>query len=132
MKKKSRNIEIEKKELNVVESLQESIMGKNKEKSESKNTTADDLIGKMVGENLKAFPPISKLQGRNEIQHVLFKYRMAAMQDSLQRQLNSTAIVDNIFSPSKTGKTQSSNHFGNNFQANFPPDSSIDQQIFIH
>ena len=132
MKKKSRNIEIEKKELNLVESLQESIMSKNKEKSESKNTTADDLFGKMVGENLKGFSPILKLQGRNEIQNVLFKYRMAAMQDSLQRQLNSTAIVDDIFSSSKTGKTQSSNHFGNNFQANFPPDSSIDQQIFIH
>ena len=83
-KRKSRNMETEKKELNALESLQESIMSKNKEKNESKNTTADDLFGKMVGEDLKAIPPISKLQTRNEIQNVLFKSRMAAMQDFLQ------------------------------------------------
>ena len=66
-RRKSRNMEIEKKELNALESFQESIMGKNKEKNESKNTTADDLFGKMVGEDLKALPPISKSQARNEI-----------------------------------------------------------------
>ena len=42
-------------------------MSKNKEKNESKNTTADDLFGKMVGEYLKALPPIFKLQARSEI-----------------------------------------------------------------
>ena len=68
MKKgKYRIIEIEKKELNVLESLQESIMIKTKENNESKDTTADDLLGKMVGEDLKALPPIYKLQARNEI-----------------------------------------------------------------
>ena len=59
-RRKSRNMEIEKKELNALESFQESIMSKNKEKNKSKNTTADDLFGKMVGEDLKALPPISK------------------------------------------------------------------------
>ena len=33
----------------------------------------------MVGEDLKALPPISKLQARNEIQNVFFKCRMTAM-----------------------------------------------------
>ena len=68
-------MEIEKKELNVLETLQESIMSKTKEKNESNNTTADAIIGKMVGEDLKDPPPISKLQDRNEIQNMLFKYR---------------------------------------------------------
>ena len=80
-------MEIEKKELNELESLQESIISKNKEKNESKNTTADDLFGKMVGESLQELPPISKLQARNENRNVLLKYRMAEMQDSLQRKL---------------------------------------------
>ena len=71
----------------MVESLQESIMSKNKEKNESKNTTPDDLFGKMFGEGLKALSPISKLQDRNEIQNVLFKYHMAAMQDFLQKKI---------------------------------------------
>ena len=66
-RRKSRNMEIEKKELNALESFQKSIMSKNKEKNESKNTTADDLFGKMVGEYLKALPPIFKLQARSEI-----------------------------------------------------------------
>ena len=57
-------------------------MSKNKEKNDSKSTTADDLFGKMVGEDLMALPPISKLQVRNEIQNVLSKYHVAAMQDS--------------------------------------------------
>ena len=39
-----------------------------KKENDSKNATADDLFGKMVGEYLKALPPISKLQARNEIQ----------------------------------------------------------------
>ena len=99
-------MEIEKKELNVSESRQESIMSKNKKKIESKNATADDLLGKMVGEDLKVLPPISKLQARNGIQNVLSKYRTAVTQDSLQRKLNSTAMIDDNFSLSKTGKTQ--------------------------
>ena len=99
-------MEIEKKELNVSESRQESIMSKNKKKIESKNATADDLLGKMVGEDLKVLPPISKLQARNGIQNVLSKYCTAVTQDSLQRKLNSTAMIDDNFSPSKTGKTQ--------------------------
>ena len=99
-------MEIEKKELNVSESRQESIMSKNKKKIESKNATADDLLGKMVGEDLKVLPPISKLQARNGIQNVLSKYRTTVTQDSLQRKLNSTAMIDDNFSPSKTGKTQ--------------------------
>ena len=82
-KRKSRNMEIEKNELNVLESFQESIMSKNKEKNKSKNTAADDLLGKMVGEDLKALPPISNLQARNEFRNVFFKYRLTAMQDSL-------------------------------------------------
>ena len=118
-------MEIEKDELNVLESLQESIISKNKEKNESKNTTADDLFGKIFGEDLRALLPISKLQAKDEIQHVLFKYHMAAMQDSLQRKLNSLAMVDDNVSPSKTEKTQSSNNFGKNFQANFSPNFSI-------
>ena len=120
-KRQSRNMENEKKDLNVQESLQEFIMSKNKEKNQNKNANADDLFGKMVGEDLKALPSISKLQARNEIQNVLFKYRMAAMQDSLQRKVKSATMVDDTFSPSKTGKTQSSNNFGNNFEANFSP-----------
>lgn len=56
----------------------------------------------MVDEDLKALSPISKLQARNEIQ-MFFKYRMAAIQDSLQRKLNSVAMVDN-FSPINIGK----------------------------
>ena len=44
---------------------------------------------------------------------------MIPMQDSLQRKLNSTAMVDDTFSPSKTGKIQSSGNFGSNFEANF-------------
>ena len=123
-KRKSRNMEIEKKELNVLESLQVSIMSKNKNKNQSKNKTADDLFGKMVGKDLKALPPISKLQAGNVIQNVLFKYRTAAMQDALQRKLNSIAMVDDNVSPSKTGKTQSSNNFGNNFPANFSANSN--------
>ena len=77
----------------------------------------------MVSEDLKTLTPISKLQARNEIQNVLFKYRIAEMQYSLQRKLNSTAMVDDNFSPSKTGKIQSLNNFENNFQANFSPNS---------
>ena len=110
-------MEIEKTELNGLESLQESIMSKNKETNESKNTISDDLFGKMVAEDLKVIPPLSKLQARNEIQNVLFKYHMAAMQDSLQRNFNSTAVVDHNFSPIKTRKTQSSNNLRNNLQA---------------
>ena len=72
-------------------------MRKNKESIEGKNTTADDLFGKMVAKDLKLLPPISELQARNEIQNVLFKYRMAAMQDSLQRKWNSTAMLDDNF-----------------------------------
>ena len=99
-------------------------MSKNKEKNDSKNITADDLFGEMVGDDLKALPPIFKLQAKNEIQNVFFKYRMTAMQDSLQRKLNSKTMAADNFSPSKTGKTQSSKNFGNNFQANFSPNSS--------
>ena len=51
----------------------------------------------MVAKDLKSLPPISELQARNEIQNVLFKYRMAAMQDSLQRKWNSTAMLDDNF-----------------------------------
>ena len=97
-------MENEKKDLNVQESLQEFIMSKNKEKNQNKNANADDLFGKMVGEDLKALPPISKVLARNEIQNVLFKYRMAAMQYSLQRKVKSTTMVDDTFLPSKTGK----------------------------
>ena len=120
-KRQSRNMENEKKDLNVQESLQEFIMSKNKEKNQNKNANADDLFGKMVGEDLKALPPISKVLARNEIQNVLFKYRMAAMQYSLQRKVKSTTMVDDTFLPSKTGKTQSSNNFGNKFEVNFSP-----------
>ena len=55
-------MEIEKKVLNVLESLQESI-----------EQESDDLFKKMVGEDLNALPPISKLQARNEIQNMLLK-----------------------------------------------------------
>ena len=98
----------------MLKSLQKSIMSKNKDKNKSKNTTADNPFEEMVGEDLKVYPPISKLQARNEIQNVIFKYRMAAM----------PAMVDDNFSPSKTRKIQSSNIFGNNFQANFLPNST--------
>ena len=107
-------------------------MNKYKEKNESENTTADDLLRKMVGEDLKALPPNFRLQAMNEIQNVLFKYRMTAMQDSLIINLNSTAMVDNKFSPSKTRKTQSSNNFGNNFQANFSPNFSTNSSGESH
>ena len=91
-----------KKELNVLDSLQESIM----------------TIMSKKKKDLKLLPPTPKLQAWNEIQNVLFKNCMAIMQNSLHRKLNSTAIVDDSFSPSKTRKTQSLNNFGNNFQAN--------------
>ena len=117
-------MEIEIKEVNMLESLQVPIMSKNKEKNDSINATVDDLFGKIVDEDLKALPRISKLQARNEIQNVLFKYCVAAIQDCLQRKLNSTTMVDENFSPSKTRKTQSSNNFGNIFQTNFSPNSS--------
>ena len=100
------------------------LWAKIKKKIESKNATADDILGKMVGEDLKVLPPISKLQARNGIQNVLSKYRTAVTQDSLQRKLNSTAKIDDNFSPSKTGKTQWSNNFENNFQAYFSPNFS--------
>ena len=38
-----------------------------------------------------------------------------SMNNFLQSKLNSTTMVDDNFSPSMTGKTQSSNNFGNNF-----------------
>ena len=66
-------MEIEKKELDMLECLQDSIINKNREKSESKNTTADDIFGKRVGEYLKVLPTIFKLQARNEIQNVFLK-----------------------------------------------------------
>ena len=78
-KRKSRNMEIEIKEVNMLESLQVPIMSKNKEKNDSINATVDDLFGKIVDEDLKALPRISKLQARNEIQNVLFKYCVAAI-----------------------------------------------------
>ena len=86
----------------------------------------------LLGEDLQALPPISKVQARSEIQNVLFKYRMAAIQYSLQKKLNSTVMVDDNFSPSKTGKTQSSNNFGNHFQANFSPNSSTNSSGWSH
>ena len=54
----------------MLEFLQESIMTKNKEKIEHKNTTADNPFGKMVGVDFKALPSIFKLHARNEIQNV--------------------------------------------------------------
>ena len=91
---------VERKELGLLDTLQDSIMNRNKEKGESKNLTSDELLGKMIRDDLKALPPISKLQARNEIQNIIFKYRMGSMQDSLQRKLNSTASIDGS-SPSK-------------------------------
>ena len=41
-------MEIDKKELNVLEPLQKSIMSKNKEKNDSKNITADVSSGKWL------------------------------------------------------------------------------------
>ena len=41
-------------------------------------------------------------------------------------------MVDYNFSPSKTRKTQSSNNFGNNFQANFLPYSSTNSSGGSH
>ena len=107
-------------------------MSKNKENSESKTTTADDLFRKMFGEDLKGLPPVSKLQAKNEIQNGLFKYHMAAMQDSLKRKLNNTTMVDDNFSPSKTRKTQSSSNFRNNFHTNFSPNSSTNSSGRSH
>ena len=40
-------------------------MSKNKEKNYSKNKTADDLVGKIVGEALKALPPVCKTMLKN-------------------------------------------------------------------
>ena len=87
---------------------------------------------KLLGEDLQALPPISKLQVKSEIQNVLFKYRIAAIQYSLQKMLNSAVMVDDNFSPSKTGKTQLSNNFGNHFQANFSPNSSTNSSGWSH
>ena len=53
------------------------------------------------------------------------------MNNSLQRKLNSTAKVDDNFSPSK-GIIQSSNNFGNNFQTNFSPNSSTNSSGGSH
>ena len=70
---------VERKDLGLWDTLQDSIMNRNKEKGESKNLTTNELFGKMIGEDLKALPPISKLQARNEIQNIIFKYRMGSM-----------------------------------------------------
>ena len=114
---------VERKELGLLDTLQDSIMNRNKEKGESKNLTTNELFGKMIGEDLKALPPISKLQARNEIQNIIFKYRMGSMQDSLQRKLNSTASIDG-FSPSKNaGQFAFQNNFGNGYQS-FSPNAS--------
>ena len=53
---------VERKEVGLLDTLQSSIMNRNKEKGESKNLTTDELFGKMIGEDLKALPSISKLQ----------------------------------------------------------------------
>ena len=114
---------VERKELDLLDTLQDSIMNRNKEKGESKHLTTDELFGKIIGEDLKALPPISKLQARNEIQKIIFKYRMGSMQDSLQRKLNSTASIDG-FSPSKNaGQFAFQNNFRNVYQS-FSPNAS--------
>ena len=114
---------VERKELGLLDTLQDSFMNRNKEKGESKNLTTDELFGKMIGEDLKALPPMSKLQARNEIQNITFKYRMGSVQDSLQRKLNSTASIDG-FSPSKNaGQFAFQNNFGNGYQS-FSPNAS--------
>ena len=122
-------------ELNLLNSLQSSIISRSKENKESKIQSTEELFGKMVVEDLKALLPISKLQARNEIQNILFKYRMAAMQDSLQRKLTSTTTMidtvgsDNAFSPSKTGRNQFPANFGTgSFQNNLSPNSSMSSQ----
>ena len=113
----------ERKELGLLDTLQDSIMNRNKEKGESKNLTTDELFGKMIGEDLKALPPISKLQARNEIQNIIFKYRMGSMQDSLQRRLNSTASIDGFLPSKNAGQFAFQNNFGNGYQS-FSPNAS--------
>ena len=114
---------VERKELDLLDTLQDSIMNRNKEKGESKHLTTDELFGKIIGEDLKALPPISKLQARNDIQKIIFKYRMGSMQDSLQRKLNSTSSIDG-FSPSKNaGQFAFQNNFRNGYQS-FSPNAS--------
>ena len=49
---------VERKELGLLDTLQDSIMNRNKEKGESKNFTTDELFGKMIGDDLKALPTI--------------------------------------------------------------------------
>ena len=115
---------IERKELGLLDTLQDSIMNRNKEKGESKNLTTDELFGKMIGEDLKALPPISKLQARNEIQNIIFKYRMGSMQDSLQRRLNSTASIDGFLPTKNAGQFAFQNNFGNGYQSCSPNASS--------
>ena len=92
---------VERKELGLLDTLQDSIMNRNKEKGESKNLTTDELFGKMIGEDLIK-------TARNEIQNIIFKYRMGSMQDSLQRKLNSTASVDGS---SSSSSSNSGNHW---------------------
>lgn len=68
----------------------------------------------------------------NEIQNVFSKYRMTAMQDSLERKLNSTAVVDDIVLLCKTGKTHSSNNFGQIVQTNISAVSSTNFSVRTH
>jgi len=115
---------VEMKELALLESLQNSIVNKKGKSDSNSQTCADDLFGKMVGEDIKTLPPIFKLQARNEIQNVIFKYRMASMQDSLQRKLSSTNLVDGSHSPAKMSSNNMSNNLSNMYQNQFSPNSS--------
>ena len=123
------NAEVASGELELLNTLQTSIINKRKE---NRIESAEDLFGRMVGEDLKALPPISKLQARNEIQNILFKYRMTVMQDSLQRKLGSTAMIDNpndvTCSPNQMGRNVFPSNFGHSFQQNLSPSSSSSSQ----
>lgn len=122
--------QVERKEIGLLNTLQSSILTRNNEKKKTVETT-DELFGKMIGEDLKALPPISKLQARNDIQNVIFRYRMAAMQDSLQRKLNSTSSES--FSPGKTAREPlTANNFGTSFQNNFSPNGSTSSNNGAH
>ena len=114
-------------ELNLLNTLQSSIISRNKDRKEPSIQTAEELFGKMVGEDLKALPPIVKLQARNEIQNIIFKYHMAAMPDSLHRKLSTTTMIDSNSnsSPMKSAANSFLPSYDASFQNSLSPNSSI-------
>ena len=85
--------------------------------SKTEKTQSSNNFGKKFQDN---FSPNSSTNSSGGSHHWIHGINI---NNSLQIKLNSTAMVDENFSPSKKRKTQSSNNLGNNFQVNFSPNS---------